>query len=418
MRSAVLAVAPFAALVFAAASGCSSSKAPASAGPGGNDGGAADSGSLTTASFDMAATVPAGGEMFKCKYVQLPDVPAFLVAAKHDYTPGSHHMLLLTTSLTSIPAGGDQVTDCYEGNGSNIMSSARGVLYGGQTPTGAEQYPAGIGLPTNASQVLIFQVHYLNASASDLAASVHAELTLDTNAADIAQRAGIIFFYDPFIHVPAGATAKAAMRCPIPSDITLMYASSHYHSRGVGYGAYLDTASGLAAQPFYTSSSWSSPDNATLSMAIPAGSRLRFECDYDNSSGTQEFFSGQSAQTSEMCMFIGTYYPEMGQPADFCFQDQDMMGTGTAACGATLSCMQACGGQVALGGFEISPPPCEQTCMVASCPTASAPLVAFSSCMSASCQTECSDPSSSACASCITANCSSQYLACQSHACN
>jgi hypothetical protein len=417
MRFFAQAVAPLAALTLAAVAGCSSSSSPASASPGGDDSGA-DSGTLTTVSFDMAATVPAGGEMFKCKYVQLPDVQAFMVASKHDYTPGSHHMLLLSTELTSIPAGGDQVTDCYEGNGNNIMSNARGVIYGGQTPIGSEQLPQGVGLPTNASQVLIFQVHYLNAGATDLAATVHVELTLDTNADDIAQRAGIIFFYDPFIDVPAGATSKAAMRCPIPSDITLLYASSHYHSRGVGYGAYVDTAAAPADKPFYTSTSWSSPDNAQLTMPIAAGSRLRFECDYDNSSGTQAFFSGQSAQTNEMCMFIGTYYPEMGQLSDFCLQDQDMLGTGAAACGATLSCMQTCGGNIGLSGFEASPPPCQQTCMVASCPTASAPLVAFSSCMSGSCKSECSDPASSACTTCVTNNCASQYLACQSHTCN
>jgi hypothetical protein len=420
MRSLVLAVAAFAALALASTAGCSSSKAPAPAAAGDDGGAGADSGSLLTASFQMAETVPAGGEIFDCQYVQLPDVEAHLIAAKHDYTPGSHHMLLFTTSLTSIPAGGDQVTDCYEGTGNNIMSNARGVLYGGQTPTGSETYPQGVGLPTTASQVLIFQVHYLNASATDLQAQVNVDLTLDTNAADIQQQAGIIFFYDPFIDVPAGATAKASMRCLIPSDITLLYASSHYHSRGVGYDAYLDPAvDQLGATPFYTSTSWSSPDNAQLTMPIPAGSRIRFECDYDNTSGTQAFYSGQSAQTNEMCMFIGTYYPEMGQVSDFCFQGEDMLGTGAAACGSTLSCLQTCGGKLSLGGgLQVSPPDCEQACFVSSCPTATAPLLDFTTCMTNSCKTPCSDTTSSACTTCITANCATQYETCQSHTCN
>jgi hypothetical protein len=426
MRTFVLAAVSFTVLALASGVGCSSSSSPAPAAAGGDDGGTgADSGNLTMVSFQMAESVPAGGEIFDCQYVQLPAAQAWLVAAQHNYTPGSHHMLLYTTALTAIPAGGGQVQDCYEGTGNNIMSDARGVLYGGQTPTGSETYPAGIGLPTVASEVLIFQVHYLNASASALDATVNVDLTFDTNAADITTQAGTIFFYDPFIDVPSGATAKASMRCLIPSGITLLYASSHYHARGVGYGAYIDPAvDQLGATPFYTSNSWSSPTNAQLTMPIAAGSRLRFECDYDNSAGTQAYYAGQSAQDNEMCMFIGTYYPEMGQSADYCQAGPDMFGTGTAACGATLGCFQACGGKISLGGkgggggLQVAVPDCEQACMVESCPTASAPLVTFTDCMQASCKSQCSDPTASGCASCIASSCATQYEACESHTCN
>ncbi len=429
MRSLVLAAALLA-VASAVAVGCSSSSStpPASAAQSGDDAGASatpDAGGLPVVSFQMNETVPGGGEIFDCQYVQLPNVKEWLVAASHDYTPGSHHLLLYTTDLTAIPAGGGQVQDCYEGGdaGNNIMSDARGVLYGGQTPTGSETYPPGIGLPTAANEVLIFQVHYLNASASPLQASVHVDLTFDPNAADITTQAGTIFFYDPFIDVPAGATASASMRCLIPSDITLLYASSHYHSRGVGYGAYIDPAADqLGTTPFYTSSSWSSPDNAQLSMPIAGGSRIRFECDYDNSAGTQAYYAGQSALDNEMCMFIGTYYPEMGQAADFCQTSPDMFGTGSATCGATLSCYQACGEKVALGGggggIELSVPDCQQACMAQSCPDASGLLVTFLECLDKSCKSPCSDPASSACTSCIAASCGSEYGACQSDACN
>jgi hypothetical protein len=425
MRSLVLAIAAFAALALGCAVGCSSASHPAPPASASGDDAGNDSGNtnpnLATVHFQTQATVPAGGEIFDCQYVQLPNVEEWLVAAQHDYTPGSHHILLYTTALTTIPAGGGQVQDCYEGTGNNIMSDATGVLYGGQTPTGGETYPPGIGLPTVANEVLIFQVHYLNAGATDLDAQVNVDLTFDTVSSDITTQAGIIFFYDPFIDVPAGATASASMRCSIPSDITLLYASSHYHSRGVGYGAYLDPAvDQLATTPFYTSTSWSSPDNANLSMPIAAGSRIRFQCDYDNSGGTQPYFAGQSAQTNEMCMFIGVYYPEMGKASDYCLQGEDMFGTGAAACGATLSCLQACGPGVSLGGggLQTSPPDCEQTCMVDSCPTASAPLLGFTACLQSSCKSDCSDTTSSACTTCIASKCATPYGACQSHTCD
>ena len=118
MRSLFLALAPLAAVALAA--GCSSSS-PSSgngAGPGsGDDGGADASSTLQTVSFQMQETVPAGGEIFDCQYVQLPDAKAWLVAAQHNYTPGSHHLLLYTTDLTSIPAGGGPGSGLLRGHG-------------------------------------------------------------------------------------------------------------------------------------------------------------------------------------------------------------------------------------------------------------------------------------------------------------
>jgi hypothetical protein len=320
------------------------------------------------------------------------------------------------------------VTDCYEGTGNDIMSHARGILYGGQTPQGSMELPPNIGLRTAAAGVLIFQVHYLNAGATDLDATVDVNLTID-DGTDVTTQAGTLFYYDPFIDVPAGATAKATTRCLIPSDITLLSASSHYHARGVGYSATIDPgATTLGQQPFYTSNSWNSPDQAKLSMPIPAGSRLRFECDYDNTMGTQEYFQGQSAQTNEMCMFIGIYYPEMGQLSDFCVQGRDMFGTGTATCNDSLTCLQNCpagmgmgsgaGGGIggAVGAAQISD--CQQKCFVDSCPTAGAPLFDFVTCLQSSCSSDCATAGSSTCSSCIQQKCAAQYLSCSSQKCN
>ena len=362
MRPLHLALLPLVAIALAV--GCSSKSTPAGNNAGGDDGGlveaGADSGSLQTVSLSMQETVPANGEIFDCQYVQLPAAKEWLVAAKHDYTPGSHHLLLYTTDLTSIPEGGGQIQDCYEGGdaGNNIMSQARGVLYGGQTPTGGETYPQGVGLPANANEVLIFQVHYLNATAAALDAQVNVELTFDTNANDIQQQAGILFFYDPFIDVPAGATAKASMRCPITGDVTLLYASSHYHSRGVGYDAWNDTSpTQLATTPFYTSDSWSSPDNAQLTMPIKSGSLVRFECDYDNTAGTQAYFAGpERAEQRDVHVHRHRTTRRWGRSPTSACRAQDMFGTGTATCAATLSCLQACGGNLKIGGIRRSPP--------------------------------------------------------------
>jgi hypothetical protein len=405
MRFAFLSLAALSAVALA--SGCSSASSPSPAAAG--DAGA-DAANLVTASFDMNVTVAGGQELFKCQFVTLPNVQAFMIAGQHLYT----------TDLTSIPAGGDQVQDCYEGTGSNsIMSHARGVLYAGQVPNGGETLPPSVGLSTSPQQVLLFQVHYLNATSSSLDAKVHVQLSLDTGN-DIITKAGIFFFYDPFIDVPPGATAKATMRCLIPDDITLIGAQSHYHRRGTGYSAWLDpSATQLSTKPFYTSASWSSPPLDTLSMKIPSGSHLRFECDYTNTTApdsSNEYFQGQSASNNEMCMFIGTYYPDMGELPNFCIPSPDYFGTGTTTCNDALTCLEACGSIDLSTGAS----PCVQKCMVQSCPTASGPLVDLLKCVNASCSTQCgaSDGGMTACDQCVLMSCGAQYSACSAQTCN
>jgi hypothetical protein len=229
----------------------------------------------------------------------------------------------------------------------------------------------------------------------------------------------MLFFYDPFISVPAGATAIASTRCPIPQDITLLGEGSHYHARGVGYQAYLDPPSGPAAtSPFYTSDNWASPLIADDIIQIAAGSHIRYYCDYDNTQGAQPYYQGQSAATNEMCMFVGLYYPAMTAQDEECLEG-DTYGTGTISCADSLTCLGGC--PPADAGLMGTPGPadfsaCIQQCFAHSCPNASAPLIAVTKCIQASCQGPCATPGT-ACASCVAANCAAQYAACSNSTC-
>jgi hypothetical protein len=400
----------------------SSTSPSASHTPDGGGGGDFDSGFAPLApsptTWVMKATVPASGEIFKCQYVTMPGGTGWVVGGNSEYTVGSHHLLVYQTDLTTIPAGEDGVGDCYEGTGADYMGHIRGVVYGAQTPTAGYMLPSGIGIPYAQGAVLMIQVHYLNATSSSVEAE--ADIHLDVTTTGVATNAGTLFFYDPFIDVPAGATATASMRCPIPQSITILGASSHYHARGVGYQAYLDPPAGPpATKPFYTSDNWASPDIAALDMVVPAGSHIRYYCDYDNSQGAQEYIQGPSAATNEMCMFTGLYYPALPLADEECLAG-DEVGTGTATCMTTFDCLAACppvdgGGS---GATFIDYSECEQRCVVASCPNTSGPLQAYISCIDDDCQSACagstlSNPTS-ACTSCVAASCASQYEGCQS----
>jgi hypothetical protein len=419
------AVALAALCVVATAAGCSSS----SGGTGGGNSASPtpDAGAAfvpfpaSPTTFDMNFTVAAGAEDFECTYVTMPAAAGFIIGGQHEYTVGSHHLLLYRTTLTSIPTGQASPTlgDCYA-PGATYMSSINGVVYPAATPKGEITMPDGVGLPFSGNDIYLFQVHYLNATASAIDAHVSVHLTTQTTP--VKENAGILFFYDPFIDVPQGAGAVAAMRCPIKQNITLFSESSHYHARGVGYQAYLDPPSGAeATTPFYTSSNWASPTIALDTMQVPAGSYIRYYCDYDNTAGTQAFFQGQSAAVNEMCMFIGMYYPAMTTADEECYSG-DMYGTGTVSCVNTLSCLAACPPAPADAGAGSGPQqvafatPCIQQCFAQSCPDATAVLEPALNCIQSSCGSQCAT-SGSACDTCVADNCATQYEACANAAC-
>jgi hypothetical protein len=367
--------------------------------------------------FSMTGgTIAGSSESFNCTYVQMPSTAGFIIGGQHEYTPGSHHLLLYRTTLTSIPAGegSPNIGDCYGAN-ATYMNTITGAVYAAQTPTGEFTLPAGVGIPYAANEVLLFQVHYLDATATPLHPEIYVRLTTQTTP--VQQNAGILLFYAPFIYVPAGGMAIASHRCPITQNITLLSQSSHYHARGVNYQAYLDTSpSSPTTTPIYTSNSWESPPIQTETMQISAGSDIRYYCDYDNTTGTTDFIQGQSALTNEMCMFGGIYYPAMSTDDEECYNG-DLYGTGTTSCTDTLTCLAACPpndgtGPLGLPNFN----ECYQKCWVESCPNASDAIAAAGTCIETSCSTQCATQGS-ACTTCVAANCASQYEACQNVAC-
>ena len=402
---------------------CTSSKGAAPGAGGGSTPPAEDAGFVPLAAspttFDMSFTVAAGAEDFECTYVTMPSTAGFIVGGQHEYTVGSHHIIIYRTNLTSIPEGLGSPTlgDCYAAS-ANYMNTINGVIYAAATPTGELTLPAGVGFPYSANDVFLFQAHYLNATANPIDAQVSVHFTTQTTP--VTYNAGTLFFYDPFIYVPPGGTATASTRCPITQDITLISEGSHYHARGVGYQAYLDTAAGAGTTPFYTSDSWASPEIGTTTMQLSAGSYVRYYCDYDNSQGTQTYIQGPSAANNEMCMFVGLYYPAMPTADEECYSG-DTYGTGTVSCADSLTCLGACppedaGVPTGSGQPSLDFSQCIQQCFAQSCPNAAGPLVTALTCIQTSCSTQCAGAATD-CATCVAASCGTQYEACANVAC-
>ncbi|MBV9948268.1 MAG: hypothetical protein JOZ69_15555, partial [Myxococcales bacterium] len=236
--------------------------------------------------------------------------------------------------------------------------------------------------------------------------------------------AGVFDFDDPFIDVPPGALGQAAMRCLVPSDITIATASSQDHAHAQSVAAYLDPPGGPpATTPFYTGLNAANPLPLQASVPVPAGAHLRFACAYQNVTGTSELLRGDDYQAEETCALSGTYYPRMDAAAETCALAPDGFGVGSATCGQTLACVNACApgsappADLGLGQGGGGVDPCWQRCVVQSCADASAPLFTLLGCSRANCAAECADPASPACVTCQSDHCPGDSSACAANAC-
>lgn len=341
----------------------------------------------------METTIAASAEDERCKFVQTTE-DLWVNSEEIRYTPGSHHFLLYHTPYTSIPTvdkNGNPVDtsgvfDCPDGGPAAYFDVDRG-LGGAQSPDAPSiigGLPSDVAVHIPSGSVLALDLHVLNASPKPLDVTVVMNLnTIPQSQAKI--EAGIYFFYNPFIRVPAGAKAQARMSCPVTSDVTIVNAQTHMHKQGLGGTANLEDSSGNVLQQLYASQTWVDPPVKTWSpgMTVGVGRQIDFLCNYDNP-GTTDVIQGLSAAKNEMCVYAGAYYPR-----DTDFENctgATYIGTGAADGAATLQCM---------GSAAPSSSSFEDTyfgCVVNSCPAIAGVLTAFVDCEmqnGASSQTAC-----------------------------
>ncbi len=370
-----------------------------------------------TISFDMQFPVAAGAEVHICQFVRMPQTgdEIFVSGGDYDTSTGTHHFLVFRTApdMPEQPLG--EPVDCYEGDG--VMQYERGFVTGGQLEHESEDFPLGLGLPFESGAVLLMQMHVVNASAAEIDASVHLDLRTIVKER-VRERVGTFRFYDPFIYVPAGAGSTAAMRCPISHDVTLLSGGAHMHARGVDYRAYADLAGAPpAVEPFYTTTDWQHPPYWIGAMELPAGSNIRFECDYENASDVP-IVQGLSALDDEMCMFSGFYFPALEDDDEDCVE-MDQHGTGDRSCAQTTSCIQVCDPSevphFTEGRADVGP--CFQQCIVDSCPNVTGALFPQLLCSADHCADECVEYGAT-CSACVFDHCKAELDICQALACD
>lgn len=348
----------------------------------------------------LGAEVAAGQERVDCRYVILPETGADALEVQrfeHHYTPGSHHMLVYPTNARAEDVDLEPF-DCTSRGDLRLT----GVAYGGTEPRGELVYPDGVAMRLAPGSVVMVEVHYLNTTGAALSADVRVNLWWASAPVD--EEAGTIFFYDWAIHVPpAPAMATTTMRCAIPQDISLLFATSHMHRRGVAFRSHLEPVAGGEPVPLHASSSWAAPtpDAFWPPRSLAAGDVVEFSCDYHNDL-PHDVVEGESADVDEMCIFIGGYWPKMSPGAEGCtLPGSGPVLDGSATCEEVVDCMLAAG-----VGNEVD----GQQCIADTCAGSADALSQFVVCVE---QHGCWGSES-----CVAAQCGPEWIGCVEARCD
>lgn len=284
-------------------------------------------------------TIDPGQEITYCYYFRTPNTePMAIHKWQSVMTPGSHHMIMFTTSTDLMPPGTFSASNCGFG-GSGSLSSRPVWTYAAQTAQNEITLPADDGEGKPLAQVIqpntagFFQMHYLNAT--DAAIQVHVTLNaeaLEANAAYTSTAAYITYNAGLSIQptqttggVPTVANGGiAAKTCSTPANTKFWLMSTHAHKQAVK----TEVRNGMPASTnvAFTSENWEHPGAQTW-MAAPfytfsdasGPNKLTYECTYVNNT-SRTITSGDSAQTDEMCMATGYMFPATAPTFCVCAQ--------------------------------------------------------------------------------------------------
>ncbi len=247
---------------------------------------------VTLDEFELAS----GAEAYKCQNFRNPlgrDVA--ILQSQSSMSSGSHH--LAAFRIEENAAG--PLEDC-----SGLEFHA--TIHAAQTPRAVTTYPVGVGAYLKGSDGVRLNAHYFNLSKQSIVAKV--TVAIDYVEADqVTHKAAQIHLNDGTVHVPPGrGTAGGTLTIPAEvGDIHIVSLQSHMHRRGVHF-----VASTADRETLYETTSWHEPPVRSFDPAIrvEAGSSITWRCEIQNETA-QPLTFGESADTNEMCVLTGYYYP-------------------------------------------------------------------------------------------------------------
>jgi hypothetical protein len=341
--------------------------------------------------------VAPGSEATYCQRVALRGGRIDVARIEHAYGGRSHHFFVYESFAPPSAAG--PVFACDDAH--DLDKSA--LLYATQQRRDELTYPSGVAVEVKEDRTLLLEWHVVNTG--DTPADAEAALNLWYAPEPPTAHAGMLVYYDPFIHVPPFASASARMHCRLPEDVTLLWTSSHMHARGVGHRSQVTRRDGETTE-LSSTTDWETPGIEWLpnELDLAAGDAIDFVCDYDNPTN-RNIIEGPTAGDHEMCMFFAGYYPRMHtEGGEACSgAESGPVFDGTATCEESFACLAQAQSEVE-----------SERCWVAASEGATKPLLDLAyRCRLSQCGGECTDSSFSPnCAACLSTRCSDERARC------
>ena len=282
-----------------------------------------------------------GQEIFLCYYVTLPNTAQVNVGGFQSWmSPGSSHHFIVFRQGGNAAAGGSAAGGSAAAFGGTPQPAgtitscgfAGGTwVYATSTPGSVVgmNLPDGVGLPMDASQSIILNMHFINAGTDVLYPKVKLNILLANN---VQYESAPMISFNTRINVPPAAadgtpgTQTVTGTCTVPTGSQFFTMSTHTHKHATEAVIQYVKADGTAQEIVHTGatssypsmqapntgSDWEHPGvaewNAPNFLTVQDGDSFTYSCTYENT-GTAAVTVGETAATNEMCMAVGYFFP-------------------------------------------------------------------------------------------------------------
>jgi hypothetical protein len=254
-----------------------------------------------------------GQEVTYCYYFHTPNTATVAVNKwVSQLALGSHHMIMFLNPGGSQPADGTIDQNCGLGSGS--AGNLPVWTYATQTQNQEEDLPADDGTGKPLAQNIApnsagyFQMHYLNATPNMLTAQVDLKAYALPAGTAYTQTEAYVTYNNDISIGPGATNVVATASCPLPTGVKFWTMSTHSHKQSIATTV-LDGNTSI-----FSSTDWEHPGAqtwATSPFYTFTATQLTWKCTYDNtgSNAGSTVVAGPSAQTNEMCMATGYFFP-------------------------------------------------------------------------------------------------------------
>jgi Copper type II ascorbate-dependent monooxygenase, C-terminal domain len=258
--------------------------------------------------------VPAGKENTQCVVKRLGNANAMHIGEIHNSLGNSsHHMIVYRVDDTvEVPTPFDcqPFTDTLDpSKGSPLMIT--------QKKDEILTLPEGVAYSLDANQMVRLEMHYINATTSDVTLMSSSTMIPIADSA-FKYEADFLFIGDPDINLAPGAIKTLGpifyALDPVYSDAQFFAITGHEHKLGTNVTVSTAMTADDPGTSVYNIPNWTWSEPATQFQTppfmIPSGGGFKFTCEWNNT-GTTTVKFGESAN-DEMCFFWAYYYPSHG----------------------------------------------------------------------------------------------------------